>query len=147
MNILKLVLGGLLLLTLGLGIGYFEAPDKIKTVEKIVEVEKKVTETDHKTTKEYDPNTGKITKETEETGTKITDTETKKTDKETEKTKTQKQYALKGGVAINPRDLSGKLIPRVGAEIALPFFSSSLGIEGDINLSNPLIGAYVRVGF
>lgn len=146
MNYLRLGLLGLLLLVLSYGAGYFFAPDKVKTVEKIVEVEKKVIEQHTKVVKEYDPSTGKLTKETDETGTKETNTETTKTDKETEKTKTSKTYAIKAGIAKVVSNTS-KPFPRVGGEVRLPFFNSWLGAEGDITLSQPTVGAYLRLEF
>lgn len=145
-TIFKLTLGGIILLAVGSSLGYFYAPDKIKTVEKIVEVEKKVTEENHKTTKEYDPTTGKITKEVDESGTKTTDTSTTKTDKETEKTKTQKQYAIKGGV-VHSLNKADALTYRVGVEMAIPLFGMSLGAEGDIDVNSPKAGIYARLPF
>lgn len=142
-NILKLTLGGIILLALGLALGYWYAPDKVKTVEKVVE--KTITEKDTKTTKEYDPTTGKLTKEVHETKDKLTNIESN--EKTVEKSKTQKQFALKGGVAINPRNLSGKLIPRFGLETRIPLWDLSLGVEADININQPLIGTYLRLGF
>lgn len=146
MNNLKYILIGIAALVLAFGLGYFEAPDKIKTVEKIVEIEKKTTEEHKKTTKEYDPNTGKIIKETDESGTKVTDSNTTKVDKETTKEKTTKTYALKAGVAkvLNNTD---KPFPRLGAEVRLPFFSSWLGAEVDATLSSPSVAGYLRVEF
>lgn len=143
MDNLKYILLGILLLVGAYGAGYYFAPDKIKTVEKIVE--KIVKEKDEKVTKEYDPNTGKLTKETHETKEK--DTNSNETDKTTEKSKIQKTYALKGGVSVNPRDLNAKPVPRLGAEVRLPIFNSWLGVEGDVNIDRPLVGGYLRVEF
>ena len=122
-------------MALGIGgaVGYFYAPDKIKTVEKIVE--KTIKEKDTKNTKRYDPITGKLIEEIAETKDKETNIES--TSKTTEKSKSQKQWAVKGGVALNPKDLSGKLVPRIGFETALPIFQASAGIEADINIDNP----------
>lgn len=146
MDYLRLLLAGLILLALGLGIGYYFAPDKIKTVEKIVTVEKKVVEEHTKTTKEYDPTTGKITKETDETGSKVTDSESTKTDKETEKTKDQKHYAVKVGVAKTLTN-ADSLVYRVGGELRLPFFNTWIGAEGDLKLKDPMLGIYGRMEF
>lgn len=143
MNYLKLLAAGIILLAVGGGLGYYYAPDKIKIQEKIVE--KIVIEKDEKVVKKYDPITGKLIEETKETKEKETNTSQK--NKSTEKEKTQKHYAIKGGAAINPRDLSGKLIPRVGGEMRLPIFSSWVGVEADINIDRPLVGAYLRLEF
>ena len=138
MNYLKLLLAGLILLAVGGGLGYYYAPEKIKTVDRVVE--KEVVKTVHE---KYDPVTGKVVERTESTETKD---KTSKSTKE-EILKTKKQYAVKAGAVINPRDISGKIIPRVGAEVRLPFFSSFAGLEGDINIDRPLIGAYLRLEF
>lgn len=143
MNYLKLVLAGLIIFALGSGLGFYFSPDKIKIQEKIVE--KTVTEKDEKTTKKYDPNTGKLIEEIKEIKEK--ETNTSKKDKSTEKEKTKKHYAIKGGVAVNPRDLQGKLIPRVGGELRLPFFNSWVGAEIDVNVDKPLLGVYGRIEF
>ena len=142
-NILRLTLSVIVALAIGGGIGYFYAPDKVKTVEKIVE--KTIREKDTKNTKKYDPITGKLIEEIAETKDKETNIESK--EKIVEKTKSQKQFAVKGGVAINPRDLNAKPIPRIGLETRLPFMDSAIGFEGDINLDRPLLGAYIRIGF
>lgn len=142
-NILKLLSVGLVSLAIGGLLGYFEAPDKVKTVEKIVE--KTVKEKDIKTTKEYDPATGKLTKETTETKDKETNTESK--DKTVEKTKDSKHYALKGGVVVDPRNLGNKPFLRVGGEVKLPILPVFLGVEGDINIDRPLVGLYGRMEF
>lgn len=146
-NIFKLTLAGLLVLTIGTGLGYYLMPTKTKTVEKVVEKEVTKKEEYKKTKKRYDPKTGKVIEETQETGTKETNSNETKTSKTVEKSKDQKHYALKGGAAVNPRDLSGKLVPRVGGEVRLPFFDTFIGIEGDINIKNPLLGVYTRVEF
>lgn len=136
-NIFKLLAAILIALVIGGGLGYYYAPEKIKTVDKIVE--KEVIKTVHDV---YDPTTGKVVSHTETTDTK--DTTSKSTKEEILKTK--KQYAIKGGVAVDPRD-NLKLIPRVGAEVRLPFFDSWAGLEGDINLAHPVLGAYLRLEF
>ena len=136
-NILKLIGAGLLLLTVGGGIGYYYAPEKIITKDKIVEKEviKIVRE-------KFDPNTGKvIEREVIDETKNSTETKTK-----TETLKPKKHYAIKGGVAADPKD-NMKLIPRVGAEVRLPFFDTWLGVEGDINLAHPIIGLYGRMEF
>jgi len=142
-NILRLILSIIVALGIGGAIGYFYAPDKIKTVEKVVE--KTIKEKDTKNTKKYDPITGKLIEEIAETKDKETNIES--TSKTTEKSKSQKQWAVKGGVALNPKDLSGKLVPRIGFETALPIFQASAGIEADINIDNPLVGIYARIPF
>lgn len=136
-NIFKLTAIGLLLLVLGGGLGYYYAPQKIKTVDKIVE--KEVVKIVHE---KFDPNTGKVIERTTTDETRNT-TENKT---KVETLKPQKHYALKGGVAVDPRD-NMKLIPRVGTEVRLPFFSSWLGVEGDVNLTHPVLGTYLRMEF
>ena len=142
-NILRLTLSVIVALAVGGGLGYYYAPDKIKTVEKVVE--KTIKEKDTKNTKRYDPITGKLIEEVAETKDKETNIETN--EKTVEKTKSQKQWAIKGGVAINPRDLTSKLIPRIGFESALPIFQISAGVEVDINTNQPLVGLYLRMPF
>lgn len=144
-NILRLLGIGLLALTIGIALGYHFAPDKIRIQEKIIEKEKIVKEEYTKKTKKYDKD-GKVIEEIDEKGSKQTDINTKKTDKTTEKEKTQKHYAIKGGAVLNPRDPNG-IIPRVGAEMRLPFFNSWIGAEVDINVNKPLVGGYLRVEF
>lgn len=136
-NIFKLIGAGLLLLTLGAGLGYFYAPEKIKTVDKIIE--KEVTKI---VREKFDPNTGKVVeRETIDETKNTTETKTK-----TETLKPKKHYALKGGVAADPKD-GMKLIGRVGGEVRLPFFDTWLGVEGDINLAHPIVGLYGRMEF
>jgi hypothetical protein len=146
MDNLKLIGLGIVLVIAGYGIGYFAAPDKIKIEEKIIEKEKTVKEENKKVTEEYDPNTGKVTKRIEETGKKETNTNSTQKDKTTEKEKTRKMWALKGGVALDPRK-DMKLTPRVGGEVRLPIFNSWVGVEADINIDRPLVGAYLRLEF
>lgn len=138
MDTFKKLLIALGLLGLAYGAGYYYSPQKIKEVEKIVE--KQVIKIVHE---KYDPTTGKLVERTETTDTK--DTSTNKSKVETLKPK--KLYALKGGAVINPRDIQGKIVPRVGAEVRLPFFDSWAGLEGDINIDRPSVGAYLRVEF
>jgi hypothetical protein len=142
MNILKLIGIGLLIGIVSYGMGYFFAPDKVRIEEKIVE--KVVHEKDTKVTKEYDPNTGKLTKEIEESKDKLTNIDSK--DKTVEKSKSQKTYAVKVGAVVNPRNLNAKIIPRIGLEIAVPFFDLFLGTETDIS-TNPTVGLYLREAF
>lgn len=142
-NILKLLGVSLVALAIGGVVGYEYAPDKVRVEEKIIE--KTVHEKDTKTTKEYDPITGKLTKEVEETKDKQTNTESK--DKTTEKSKDSKHYALKGGVVVNPRSLSDKPFARVGGEVKLPILPLWIGAEGDVNISRPLVGGYIRMEF
>ena len=141
-NFLKLTLGGIILLVVGGGLGYYYAPDKIKVEERIVE--KVIIQKDTKDTKKYDPITGKLIEETHEVKDKQTNVDTK--EKVTEKTKTQKTYAVKVGVfkVVNNSD-SPK--PRVGVEIRLPFFNTWLGAEGDISSKDPTVGVYGRMEF
>lgn len=138
MNIIKLIILCTITFIIGMGIGFYFLPEKIKTVDKIVE--KEVIKVIHE---KFDPVTGKVVERTTTDETKNnTSTKTKE-----EIIKSKKQYAVKGGAAINPRDLSGKLIPRVAAEVRLPFFNSWLGVEGDINIDRPLVGGYLRLEF
>lgn len=142
-NILKLIGVALVALAIGGILGYYQAPDKIKIQEKIVE--KTVHEKDTRVTKEFDPVTGKITKEVDETKDKQTNTESK--DKTTEKSKDSKHYALKGGVVVNPRSPADKPFARIGGEVKLPILPLWIGAEGDVNISRPLVGAYLRMEF
>ena len=136
-SMLKTAAAVLIALVIGGGLGYYYAPEKIKTVDKIVE--KEVTKVVHE---KFDPTTGKVIERTTTDETKNnTSTKTKE-----EILKTKKHYAVKGGVAMDPRD-NMKLIPRVGAEVRLPIFDSWAGIEGDVNLAHPILGAYLRVEF
>lgn len=146
MNIPRLILIGILLLVVGLGLGYYLAPDKVRVETKIVEKVKVVKEQDTKTTDKFDPNTGKVIEHTVEVGIKDTTINTDSKDKITEKTKTQKNYAIKVGVS-KVLTSTDSPTPRVGAEVRLPFFNSWLGAEGDLKLSKPEAGAYLRIEF
>lgn len=143
----KLLIALLVALVVGGGVGYYLAPDKIKIQEKVVEIEKEVVTKEREVIEKYDPVTGKlierIVKDKDKTSKK---TEEKK-EKITEKEKTRKHYAVKGGAAINPRDLNGKVTPRVGVEMRLPIFDSWVGVEADVDVNRPLIGGYLRVEF
>jgi cytoskeletal protein RodZ len=146
MNYLKLTLAGLLLLTLGMGLGYYEAPTKtITETKKDVSQDTNVNNT-VTTQKTFDPNTGK---QTSETTIVVHDTDTKK-DTNTDKTKItekeQKHYAVKVGGVVNPRDPTTQTA-RVGGEVRLPFFNSWAGVESDLSISKPLVGAYLRLEF
>lgn len=142
-NILRLLGVGILAMTIGVGLGYRYAPDKIKIQEKIVEKEVVKKEEYSKKTKKYDKD-GKVVEESEEKGTKQTDVNTKKTDKTTEKQKTQKNYAIKAGIA---KSLTNSDNPtyRVGAEVRLPVFNSWLG--GEIDTDDVKAGVYLRMEF
>lgn len=136
-NFFGLILAGLALLTLGGGVGYFMAPEKIKTVDKIVE--KEVVKIVHEV---YDPTTGKIIERTTTDETKnTTETNTK-----TQTLKPKKMYSLKLGAFKVATDTS-MVKPRVGVEVRLPFFDTWLGAEGDISLDKPTIGLYGRFEF
>lgn len=144
-NTLQLLTIGIVTLAIGYGLGYFYAPEKVREVEKIVEKEKIVKEEYKKRTKKFDKD-GKVVEETEETGTKESKTNTEKKTTEVEKVKEKKMWSAKGGIALSVKD-PNKIIPRVGFETRLPIFNSSLGLEQDINLNNPLTGIYLRVEF
>lgn len=141
MDKLKLALLGLLLLALGVGIGRYTAPDSTKTDNKQTSDQSKTVEEGTKTTKKFDPETGKVIEETTEKGTKTTTENSKTSEKSKETIRNKKQWAVKGGVAADPRD-SMKLTPRVGAQMRLPIFDSWVGVEADINLAHPLVGVY-----
>lgn len=145
-NTFRTILIALAALTIGSGIGYFYAPDKVKIEERIVERTKIVKEENTKSTYKYDPITGKLIEHTEETGAKESSTDVTKTDKVTAKEKTQKQYAVKlgGSKSVTKAD---KPVGRVGAEVRLPFFNSWLGAEADLDVGNPKLGAYLRLEF
>jgi hypothetical protein len=141
MNYTRLVLIGILLLVAGMGLGYYFSPTKTITENKVDD--KKETDTTTTETKKYDPNTGKVIEDT-----KTVENDTKK-EHDTDKTKItereQKHYAVKLGEAINVRNPTTKTL-RAGGEVALPFFSSWLGAECDVN-TNPTCGAYLRLEF
>ncbi len=155
MNIFKKILIGLVVLALAYGAGYYFAPDKIKikekVVEKIVEVEKEINLKEKEVIEKYDPITGKlierIVRDKEKNSKKTEEKKETKKEKEKETIKEKKLYAVKGGAVVNPRDITGKLIPRVGAEMRLPVFNSWVGAEADINIDRPLVGAYIRLEF
>lgn len=146
MNYLKLALAGLIIFALGSGLGYYEAPTKtITETKKDVSQDNKTNDTTS-TQKTFDPNTGK---QTSETIIVTHDTDTKKevnTDKTKITEKEQKHYAVKVGGVINPRDPTTQTA-RVGGEVRLPFFNSWAGVESDLSVSKPLIGAYLRLEF
>lgn len=146
MDFLKLLATAIVVFAIGAGLGYYYAPDKIKVQEKIVEKEVVKKEEYKKKTKKYDKD-GKLVEESEETGNKQTNSNTSKNESSSEKEKTRKMWALKGGIAFNPRDMSANLIPRIGAEVRLPIFDSWFGVEADFNINRPLIGTYVKVEF
>lgn len=146
MTLNKQIIIALGILFLGIGLGYYFAPDVVKKTSK-TETKKDVSTEDNQTiTKKFDPQTGKVIEEKIETSKKKdTSTETTK-EKTIDKEKTQKTYAVKVGMAktLNSTNLP---IYRVGAEVRLPIFSSWLGAEGDIDLSQPKLGAYLRLEF
>lgn len=145
-RIIKMVSIGIIALVIGIGLGYFYGPEKTREVEKIVEKEKIVKEEYKKKTKKFDKD-GKVIEESEETGNKESRTNEQKKERETEKSKDKKLWAVKGGVVVNPRALDDKPFPRIGGEMRLPIFSSWVGVEGDINISRPLLGGYIRLEF
>lgn len=141
-NILKLIGFGLVIFTIGVGLGFYYAPDVVKEIshsDKKTDEDSETTETE-----KYDPNTGKIIEKSKTT--KKSKTTEKSKDSSKEAIKTRKNYAVKGGVAFDPRD-NAKMIPRVGVEMRLPIFDSWIGVEGDINLAHPIVGAYGRLEF
>ncbi len=146
MNYLKLVLAGLIIFALGSGLGYYEAPTKtITETKKDVSQDTNVNNT-VTTQKTFDPSTGK---QTSETTIIVHDTDTKKetdTDKTKITEKEQKHYAVKVGGVVNPRDPTTQTA-RVGGEMRLPFFNSWAGVESDLSISKPLVGAYLRLEF
>lgn len=136
-NLIKLLAVGIVALAIGGIVGYNQAPERIKTVDKIVE--KEVVKIVHE---KFDPTTGKIIERTTTDETKNnTSTSTKE-----QTLKAQKHYALKGGAVINPRD-PGKPVYRVGVETKLPVLPLWLGAEGDISISAPNAGLYLRMEF
>jgi len=137
MNYLKLALIGLGLLVLGLGMGYYFSPERIKTVDKIVE--KEVIKIVHE---KFDPTTGKVIERT------TTDETTNNTSIKTKEEilKTQKHYAVKVGVAKALTN-TDPLVYRVGGEVRLPFFNTWAGVESDISINTPIIGGYLRLEF
>ena len=146
MDKLKLVGYFVLAAVIGAGLGYYYAPDKVRIQEKIVEKTKIIKQEDKKITEKFDPSTGKIVERIEETKNKETSVNQTDKEKTKETLKTKKSYALKGGVAV-PLDDFNKQIPRVGAEIRLPFFNSWAGLEADVDMKSPKLGAYLRLEF
>lgn len=144
-NILQLLVVVIVTLTIGGGLGYYYAPEKVREVEKIVEKEKTTKQEYKKKTKKFDKE-GKVTEETEETGTKESKANTQKKEKETEKTKEKKMYAVKVGAVKSISNLDS-LTYRVGGELRLPIFNSWLGAEGDIDINDPKVGIYLRLEF
>lgn len=137
-NILKLLATGIVTLAIGGFLGYQYAPERIKTVDKIIE--KEVTKIVHE---KFDPNTGKVI---ERTTTDETKNNTSISTKE-QMIKKDKHYAIKAGAVINPRDLSSPPAYRIGAEVKLPILPIWLGAEGDLKISSPNVGAYLRMEF
>jgi hypothetical protein len=135
-TILKLVGTGLLLLFIGAGLGAYFVPEKIVTKDKIIE--KEVTKIVHE---KFDPITGKVVERTTTDETKNT-TETKT---KTETLKSKKYYAVKVG-AFKSVTTSDSIKPRVGVEVAVPFFELFLGAETDIS-TKPTVGLYLREAF
>lgn len=143
-----LVMAGALLVVygVGLGMGYYMAPSKVKESNKTDSTDTKETEKTEKVTEKFDPVTGKVIEKTTETGTKKTNTKEKSTEKTVEKTKDSKLWAVKLGVAKTLTNAE-KPFPRLGAEVRIPFFNSWVGAEADIKLNNPTAGAYLRLEF
>lgn len=146
MDKLKLAIAAIVIMAIGVGVGRFTAPDSVKTGNKQTSDQSKTVEEGTKTTKKFDPETGKVIEETTEKGTKTTTENSKTSEKTKETIRNKKMWAVKGGVAVDPRD-SMKLIPRVGGEIRLPLFDSWAGVEADVNLAHPILGAYLRLEF
>lgn len=144
-DLFKVFLSILVALSIGLGLGYYMAPDKVVIQEKIVEKEVTKKEEYKKKTKKYDPDTGKIIEDTEETGTKESNSNSTKTDKTEEKSIDKKYYAIKAGVVVPVTKLDNPTY-RVGGELRLPLFNSWVGSEVDIKM-NPNVGLYLRMEF
>ena len=148
MSKLRLILIAILILVAGLGLGYYFAPDKIEIKEKVVyrtDVEKEETKT---VTEKFDPNTGEVVERVTETGKKERTIDTIEQEKEEKREKTKKTYALKLGAATPLNgDIGRTIIPRVGGEVRLPFFNSWAGLEADVDIKRPSVGAYIRLEF
>jgi len=152
--VLKNILILLVVAALGIGAGYYFAPDKIKiqekVVEKVVEVEKEVNLKEKEVIEKYDPVTGKlvsrIIRDKEKNSKKSEEKKETEKEKIVEKIKEQKHYAVKFGVA-SALNKAEKPVYRVGGELRLPFFNSWLGAETDIELDKPKLGIYGRMEF
>jgi len=145
LSLSKQILAALLILALGLGLGYYFAPNIVKITNKTDTKKDVNTENDQTITKKFDPQTGKVIEEKIETiQKKDTSTETIK-EKTVDKEKTSPQWALKVGAVKDMTNLS-KPYPRVGAERRLlgPFW---LGGEADITPTAPSGGLYLRLEF
>lgn len=143
---LSLIAAGLVVFVVGLGMGYYFAPSKTTT---IVDTDNKKTVDQNTTTtvdKKIDPTTGKVIEVIETTKKDNSTSTEKQVDKTKITEKSQKHYAIKAGPTINLKDPT-KITPRIGGEVALPFFSSWLGVEGDIDPTAPKVGAYLRLEF
>lgn len=141
-NMVKFAAGGVILFAVGAGMGYYYAPDKIKKESSTTTEKEKIVE--EETNTKYDPVTGKKTEET--TKKKTTDSDTKKKEKSTEREKTRKMWAAKVGI-VQSLNKAEKPTYRVGGEVRLPIFDSWVGAEADIDVSEPKLGAYLRVEF
>lgn len=132
--------------SLGIGLGYYLSPTKIKIEEKIVEKEKITREQTKRVTEKFDIPTGKVTERTTEVGDKQTFQNKKTEETKKEKVRDKKQWAVKAGAQVevlNPSDY----VPVVGLETRLPLFDTFLGIEAIVDLDNPRAGMYLRLEF
>lgn len=146
MDIFKKILIALGLLAGAYGAGYYFAPDKVKTVEKIVEIEKEVITKEREVIEKYDPITGKLIERIVRDKDKKSKKSEEKNEKTVEKEKTKKHYAVKVGV-VQAITKAEKPTYRVGGEVRLPVFNSWAGLEADIDTSKPKLGAYLRMEF
>lgn len=140
------VAAGMGIFVLGLGMGYYFAPSK--TITTVNTDNKKTVDQNTTTTvdKKIDPKTGKVVEVIQTTKKDNSTTTEKQVDKTKITEKSQKHWAVKAGPTVNLKDPT-KMSPRVGGEMALPFFNSWLGVEGDIDTTSPKVGAYLRMEF
>lgn len=145
LSLSKQILVALAILALGLGLGYYFAPNIVKVTNKVDEKKDVNTEDNQTITKKFDPKTGKVIEEKIETSKKKdTTTETIK-EKTVDKEKVSPQWAIKVGAIKDLTNLS-KPYPRIGAERRLlgPFW---IGGEIDITQTAPSGGLYLRLEF
>lgn len=147
-QLLKNVAAGLVIASIGIAVGYYLSPTKVRIEEKIVEKEKVVKEENRKVTEKFNPESGRLTERVTETGTKVTTSNKRSEDTKREEVREKKNWAVKAGAAGNPLAIDEmNLIPRVGGEARLPFFDTWAGLEADLVIKEPRVGLYLRMEF
>lgn len=143
---LKYILTLLAVGSLGIALGYYLSPTKIKIEEKIIEKEKISREQTKRITEKFDAGTGRIIERTTETGEKQVLQNKKSEETKKEKVREKKQWAVKAGAQVEVLNPS-RYIPIVGLETRLPIFDTFIGIEAIVDLDNPRAGMYLRLEF